>query len=100
MREKELVRLMPKFYRWSIYNASMFFFVKGQFMLIPTMTLDQAISNYYRFTDITEDEWDRMSIRTTYTRMQQEFYNDLKSECAKTDKRDTGEKTGSDKQEH
>lgn len=88
MREKEIVKIMPKYYRWNAYNTSMFFFIKGQLQLFPTMTLDQAISNYYRFTGIDEGEWDRMTIRTQYDRMQHEFYNDQKNEDTKKDKRD------------
>lgn len=91
------MRIMPKYYRWNAYNMSMFFFIKGQLMLFPTMTLDQAISNYYKFTDIDEGEWDRMAIRTQYCRMQQEFYNDLKNECTKANQRPVRPEAGADK---
>jgi len=97
MREKEIVKLMPKFYRWNAYNTSMFFFIKAQLMLFPTMTLDQAITNYYKFTSIDEGEWDRMAIRTQYSRMQQEFYQDQRDECTKANKGVTANKAGTDK---
>lgn len=54
-------------------------------MFFPTMTIDQAITNYYKLTGIDEDEWDRESIRATYTRLQSEFINDQKNECSKKD---------------
>lgn len=97
MREKDIVKLMPKFYRWNAYNTSMFFFIKAQLMLFPTMTLDQSISNYYKFTGLDEGEWDRMAIRMQYNRMQHEFYEDQKDECSKTDKGDPCPEAGSDK---
>ena len=86
MREKDINRLMPKVYRWNTYNTSMFFCIKTQTMFFPTMTIEQAISNYYKLTGIDEGEWDRMAIRTQYYRMLHEFYGDMKSdECTKKD---------------
>lgn len=87
---------MPKFYRWSIYNTSMFFFIKAQMQVFPTLTIDQAISNYYKFTQIDEGEWDRMSIRMQYNRMQHEFYGI--DECTETNKGTAGSEAGTDKQ--
>jgi len=89
---------MPKWYRWNAYNNAAFFWIKGQLQLFPTMTLDQAISNFYKYTDIDEGEWDRMAIRMQYNRMQHEFYG--KNDCTKKDKGNTGSETKSDKQEH
>ena len=86
---------MPKYYRWSHYNTSMFYWIKAQLQLFPTMTLDQAISNYYKFTGIEDEEWDRMAIRMQYNRMQHEFYH--KNECTKENKGTTGPQAGSDK---
>jgi hypothetical protein len=59
-------------------------------MFFPTMTIDQAITNYYKLTGIDESEWDRESIRATYTRLQCEFINDQKNECAKANKGTAG----------
>jgi hypothetical protein len=88
MREKDINRLMPKVYRWNTYNTSMFFSIKTQTMFFPTMTIDQAITNYYKLTGIDEGEWDRMAIRVQYYRMLHEFYGDQKSdECTKEDNR-------------
>ena len=55
-------------------------------MFFPTMTIDQAISNYYKLTGMSEEEWDRESIRATYTRLQSEFINDMKDECSQKTK--------------
>lgn len=80
MRTKEVVKLLPKIYQWNAYNLSMSIWIKAQLQLFPTITLDVAINNYYKFTGITEEEWDRMAIRMQYNRMQHEFYEDLKSD--------------------
>jgi hypothetical protein len=87
MQEKKIVTLLPKFYRWNTYNTSMFFSIRTQVMFFPTMTIDQAITNYYKLTGIEEDDWDRESIRATYTRLQSEFFNDMKSECTEKNNR-------------
>ena len=87
MQEKKVVTLLPKFYRWNTYNTSMFFSIRTQVMFFPTMTIDQAITNYYKLTGIDEDEWDRESIIATYTRLQSEFINDMKSECTEKNNR-------------
>ena len=99
MREKEIIKIMPKWYRWNAYNSAAFFWIKAQLQLFPTMTLDQAISNFYKYTGIDEGEWDRMAIRMQYNRMQHEFYGKT-NDCTKKDKRDTGPKAGPDKQKH
>jgi len=88
------VTLLPKFYRWNTYNTSMFFCLRTQIMFFPTITIDQAITNYYKLTGIDEEEWDRESIRATYTRLQQEFFNDMKNECAQTNSGSASKKTG------
>lgn len=94
MQEKRIVTLLPKFYRWNTYNTSMFFCLRTQIMFFPTITIDQAITNYYKLTGIDEEEWDRESIRATYTRLQQEFFNDMKNECAKTNSGSSAKKAG------
>ena len=72
--EKELNKLIPKIYKSSFENMGLFFFVKGQLQIFPTMSIEAAINNYFKFSGITVDEWDILSARTTYTRMQTDFY--------------------------
>jgi hypothetical protein len=97
MREKEIVKLMPRFYRWNAYNTSMFFFVKAQLQSFPTLTIEAALNNYRKFTGITEDDWGQETMRTQYNRMQHEFYMDQKNECTEKDKRVIGSEAGADK---
>lgn len=72
--EKELVRLIPRIYKHNAENIGLFFFVKAQLQVFPTLKIDQAIRNFFRFADISPDEWDLDSARSTYVRMQKDFY--------------------------
>ena len=72
--EKEITKLIPRIYKANHENLGLFFFVKGQLKVLPTLSLDAAINNYYRFIDITFEEWDILSARSTYNRMENDFY--------------------------
>lgn len=72
--EKNLTKLIPRIYKWNTENLMLFTFIKAQQQIFPAMTIDQAISNFLRFTKITYDEWDLDSIKSTYTRLQNEYY--------------------------
>jgi hypothetical protein len=72
-KEKDCTKLIPKIYKRNAENLGLFFFVNAQKQIIPTITLEQAIWNYFRFSDI---EWDMESARATFTRLQREFYDD------------------------
>ncbi|MEN6568989.1 MAG: hypothetical protein ABFC18_03150 [Rikenellaceae bacterium] len=76
--EKEFKKIIPKMYKWNVENLALFFFIKAQQQVFPTMTIDQGICNYRRFTGITFTEWDLDSMRTTYNRLQKEFYETAK----------------------
>lgn len=79
--EKELTKLIPRIYKWNVENIGLFFFVKAQLQVFPTLKLQQGFNNYRKFAGITIDEWDDESMRATFTKLQNEFY-----ETAKTDK--------------
>lgn len=76
--KKEMMKLIPKIYRCSFENNGLYFFVRGQKQLLPTMTVDLAIKNYFREMGISFDEWDLDCARVTYFRMQHEFYDNQK----------------------
>lgn len=52
--------------------------------ILPTMTIDQAIQNYLKFID--SDEWNVESARSTFGKLQKEFYECMKDEASKKDK--------------
>jgi len=81
--EKELTKLIPRIYKYNAENLGLFFFVKGQLAILPTMTLEQAITKYFKFIGSSPDDWDVLSARTTYNRMQTDFYQCGKNETTK-----------------
>jgi hypothetical protein len=72
-------KLIPKFYRRNFEDISMFFFVIGQKSIMPAISNEKAMYNYYRF--IGEDQFNIESSISTYTRLQKEY-----NESTKTDK--------------
>ena len=83
-REKVFTKIIPKMYKWNAENMALFWFIKSQLQIFPTMTIEQAMHNFRRLTEITIDDWDDESMRSTYTRLQKEYY-----ECTKENNRDT-----------
>ena len=76
-RRKECTKLIPKIYQCNAENLGLFFFVNAQRQLVPTVTLEQAIWNYFRFTDI---EWDMESAMSTFGRLQKDYFEGCKCE--------------------
>jgi hypothetical protein len=76
-KEKELTKLIPRIYKYNTENLMLFCWVNSQRQVIPTITVTQAINNYFSYADI--DDWDIESARTIYERMQKEFHEDCKS---------------------
>lgn len=84
-KEKSLTKCIPNIYKRNAENLGLFFFVKAQKQIVPTITLDQAIMNYFRFIEITLDEWDIESARVTYCNLQ----NDFLDYCRETSQKDS-----------
>jgi hypothetical protein len=74
-REQEFKECIPKIYKRNYETLGLFFFVEGQKQIIPTITVCQAIQNYYKFIGV--EEYDYNSVLVTISRMRAEFI-DLK----------------------
>ena len=74
-KEKEITKIIPKIYKVNAENIMLFCWVNAQRQVLPTITLEQAILNYFRFTDI---ELDMESAKMTFVRLQKEYYTDCK----------------------
>jgi hypothetical protein len=57
----------------------MFYFVEAQRLLLPSLTIEKAIDNFYRF--IGETDFNHDSVYTTYLRMKKEFYEAAQKDC-------------------
>ena len=75
-REKQLTRCIPKIYKRNAENIMLFSWVNSQRQILPTITIQQAIWNYFSFAHI--EDWDMESALVTYSRLQKEFYEDCK----------------------
>lgn len=73
-REKTLIKCIPKIYKRNFENLGLFWFVEAQKQVIPTITIAQAIGNYYKYLN---EEYDCETAQVNFSRMRAE-YIDLK----------------------
>ena len=78
--EKPCVKIIPRMYKWSFENTSLFFFIKAQQQVFPTLTIEVGIKNYCKFTGMTFQDWDPQSMKVAYNRMQNYFYGKVTKE--------------------
>lgn len=75
-KEKDCTKVIPKIYKRNAENIMLFCWVNAQKQIVPTITIEQAIWNYFRFVDI---DWDMESAMATFTRLQNDYYDGCKS---------------------
>lgn len=73
---KECTKLIPKIYKRNAENLLLFGWVNAQKQIVPTITIEQAIWNYFKFCDI--EDWDMESAIVTFSQIQKEYYIDYK----------------------
>ena len=73
--------LIAKIYRRQYEDLSMYFFVVGQRSIVPAISIEKAIYNYFRF--IKEEDFNIESCQVTFTRIQREFYELERNENTK-----------------
>lgn len=77
-KEKECTSTIANIYKRNAENVLLFGWVNAQRQIVPTVTLSQAIRNYFRFMNI--DDWDMESAIVTFARLQKEYYEDCKAQ--------------------
>ena len=75
IKRKNCTETIPKIYKRNAENIMLFSWVKSQKQIVPTITLEQAIMNYFKFNGITVDDWDIESAIATFTRLQNDYYD-------------------------
>jgi hypothetical protein len=80
-KENIIEKTIPKLYRRKYEDLGMLFFVEGQLTVIQTITVKQALYNYFKF--INADNFDIKCAEVTLSRMRAEFI-DLKYTNAKS----------------
>jgi len=78
-KEKEYTKPIGKIYKRNYEDIGMFFFIEAQRQLVPCVSVEQAIFNFFRYCRI--DDFNIESAQTIYSRMKKEF-----NENSKTDK--------------
>ena len=96
-KEKGFKKIIPRIYKYNAENIGLFFAVKAQLQIFPTMTLQQGIANYRKLLGISIDEWDDMCMINTYIRMQKEYYEDQRNGNPETNKGSACKEAGTDK---
>ena len=81
--EKKITKPIYNLYKKNAENLGLFFFVKGQQSLFPTIKIEQAIMGYFRFMGITLDDWDMECAKTIFTRLQNDYYEMKHDESSK-----------------
>ena len=77
-KEKNMTNCVPKIYKRNAENIMLFSWVKSQKQILPTVTDEQAIMNFFRFLGISVEDWDLECAKATYYRLQNEYYEDCK----------------------
>jgi len=78
-KEKSYLSIIQRIYKRNYEDIGMFFFVEAQRQIVPMVTIEQAIMNYFKYLRINDCNVE--SAITTYSRLKKEFY-----ESAKTDR--------------
>ena len=73
-KEKPYKGKIARIYKRNYEDIAMFYFVEAQRSILPAMTIERAIDNFYRF--IGECDFNHDSAYTTYLRMKKEFYDE------------------------
>ena len=76
---KKYIGLIPRIYKRQYEDIAMFFFIEAQRQIVPAVTIEQGICNFFRFCGI--NDFNLESSMTTYVRLKHEYY-----ESTKTDK--------------
>jgi len=76
-KEKGYLNLIPRIYKKRYEDLAMFFWVEAQRQLVPAITLEQGIVNFFRYTG--DDDFNLDSAKTTYMRLKHEWYENAKT---------------------
>ncbi len=75
---KPFISTIARIYRRNYEDIGMFFFIEGQRMVVPAVTIEQAVDNYFRYMGIKNFNHD--SAVATYSKLKREFYQSLKDD--------------------
>ncbi len=76
---KSSEKLIEKIYRRKYEDIAMLFFVDGQRSILPAITVEKAMYNFFRY--IGEEDFNIESARTIYERLKREYNESTKTHC-------------------
>ena len=76
-KEKLFTSLIARIYKRNYEDIGMFFFVEAQRQIVPAVTIEQAVDNYFRFLEVKDFNHD--SAVATYSKLKREYYQSQKS---------------------
>ena len=82
-KETIFEQTIPKLYRRKFEDISMLFWVEAQLKLVPTVTIEQSLTSYFK--QIGVSDFDIACERVKLSKLRAEFI-DVKYESSKTNK--------------
>lgn len=76
-KTKDSEKIIPKLYRRKFEDVALLFYVEGQKDIIPAVTIEKAIINFFR--KIGEENYNLESAITTYSNLKKEFFQLLRT---------------------
>jgi hypothetical protein len=76
-KEKIFTNLIAKIYKRQYEDIGMFFFIEGQRLVVPAVTIEQAVDNYFRYLGVKDFNHD--SAVATYSKLKREFFEAQKT---------------------
>lgn len=80
LQRKSLKQIIPKLYKRQWLEGVLFGYIRACKTIVPSITIEQAIQQFYKDQDITEEDFPMTDCLTTYQRMTREYYDSQKSQ--------------------
>lgn len=77
-KETEFAKAIPKIYRRSFLEMSIFSWINALKYTLPHLTFEQCLNGFYKFYDVDENEYPRKTAIQSYTRMNKELITEIK----------------------
>jgi hypothetical protein len=77
-KEKLYEKLIPRIYKRKYEDMGMYFFVSGQRSIVPAISVEKALINYFRY--IGEEDYNIESAIVTFFRLQKEYYESTQTD--------------------
>ncbi len=77
-RKKPYIGIIEKVYRCSFEDIGLFFWVEGQKRIVPAITIEQSIYQYFKYLAV--EDYNIESAMSVYSLMKKRFYEAAKKD--------------------